>query len=100
MWSCELIERTEKLSEYAYALCLEAATLTRLARENPAPVPLPVVLLLRKALEVCKAAEVVRKMAQGQPTRSRKPWREARQRAQKKTSALWADAGAESDRQR
>ena len=82
MSSFDLFDCTKELS-ISYALWAEAAMLTRLMKENPIPVPLPIVLLIRKSVEVCRLAEVIHRMAQDQRGKSGNHSKSVRRRTQK-----------------
>ena len=72
----------QRAFDHAYALWAEAAMLTPSHKENPIPVPLPIVLLIRKSVEVCRLAEVIHKMAQDQRGKSGNHSKSVRRRTQ------------------
>lgn len=98
MSSFDLFDCTKELSDHAYALWAEAAMLTRLMKENPIPVPLPIVLLIRKSVEVCRLAEVIHRVAQDQRGKSGNHSKSVRRRMQNLENSWRKQIRAESAR--
>lgn len=69
----DLSECTTQLSEHAYALWVEAAMLTRLAKKNPTLAHHPIALLAKKSAEVCRLAQMIHESASDCRSRSTQP---------------------------
>lgn len=63
--SFDVSDCARQISEHAYALWIEAAMLTPLAKEHPRVGLRPIVLLVNKSAEVCRLAQMIDKMVSG-----------------------------------